>query len=142
MIAILISEAMHILDFWVRAIPHPSGAAILNSGVQWALNLRPAWKNEIMRMVSIFLKILKSGAAAARAHSPSTHPRDHGWQTPPDGNPPAGFASHPCPEANHPCLEARACSARQVWVFCSVSRNRAGDPQSLVSNVVHTKAGW
>ena len=49
--------------------PHLSGAAILNSGVQWALHLRPAWKNETMRMVSIFRKISKSGATATRAHS-------------------------------------------------------------------------
>ena len=68
-VAILNSGAMHILDFWVRAIPYASGAAILNSGVQWALNLRPARKNEIMRMVSIFQKISKSGATVARAHS-------------------------------------------------------------------------
>ena len=68
-IAILNSGAMHVRDFWVRVIPHPSGAAILNSGVQWALNLRPAWRNEIMRMVSTFQKISKSAAMAARAHS-------------------------------------------------------------------------
>ena len=61
--------AMHILDFWVRLIPHASGAAFLASGVQWALDLRPAWKNEIMRMVSILWKISKFGATAARAHS-------------------------------------------------------------------------
>ena len=28
------------------------------------------------------------------------------------------------------------------WVWCSVSQKRAGDPQSLVSSIVHTKAGW
>ena len=67
-IAILNSGAVHILDFWVRAIPHPSSAAILNSGVQWALNLRSAWKNEIMRMISIVQEISKSGAMPARAH--------------------------------------------------------------------------
>ena len=60
---------MHILDGWVRVIPHPSGAAILNSGVQWALILRPAWKNETMRMVSILQKISTFGGTAARAHS-------------------------------------------------------------------------
>ena len=53
-IATLMSGAMHILDFWISVIPHPSGAAILNSGVQWALNLRPAWKTEIMRVISFF----------------------------------------------------------------------------------------
>ena len=39
-VEILNSGAMHILDFWVRVIPHRSGAAILNSGVPMALNLR------------------------------------------------------------------------------------------------------
>ena len=68
-IAILNSEAMHTLVFWVRIISDPSGAAILNSGVGWALNLSPAWKNELMRMVSIFWKNSKSGATAVRAHS-------------------------------------------------------------------------
>ena len=58
-IATLNSGAMNILDFWVRAIPHPSGAAFLNSGIQWALNLKSAWKNEIMRMISIFPENLK-----------------------------------------------------------------------------------
>ena len=69
--AILTSAAihMHILDFWARVVPHPSDAAILNSGVQWALNLRPTGKHEIMRMVSMFQKISKSGATVARAHS-------------------------------------------------------------------------
>ena len=62
------SGAMHILSFWVRVIPHPTSSAILNSAVQWALNLRSAWKNEIMRMISIWQKILKSEAMAARAH--------------------------------------------------------------------------
>ena len=38
------SGAMHILDLWVRVIPHPSGAAIFNSEVQWALSLRPPRK--------------------------------------------------------------------------------------------------
>ena len=67
--AILNSGAVHILDFWVRVIPQPSGAAILNSGVPMALNLRSGRKNEIMRMISIFCKISKSGAAAVRAQS-------------------------------------------------------------------------
>ena len=76
--AILDSGDMHILDVWVRAISHPLGAAILNSGVQWALNLRPAWKHEIMRMVSNFPQHLKNGEPQrpALTHSPSTHPRD------------------------------------------------------------------
>ena len=52
--AVLNSAAMRMLDFWERVIPLPSSAAILNSGVQCALNLRPAWKNETMRTVSIF----------------------------------------------------------------------------------------
>ena len=52
--AILNSGATHILDFWVRAIPHSPGAAILMSGVQWALNLRPARENETMCIVPIF----------------------------------------------------------------------------------------
>ena len=68
-LAILNSGAMHILDFWVRVIRHVSGATILDSGVQWALNLRPAWKNEIMRMISIFQKKSKFGAVVARPHS-------------------------------------------------------------------------
>ena len=59
---------MHILDFWVRGIPQPSGAAILNSGVPEALNLRFGRKNEIMRMISIFQKIVNSGATAVHAH--------------------------------------------------------------------------
>ena len=68
-IAILNSGAMHIFSFCARVIPHASGEAILNSGVQWALNLRPACKNELMRMISTFWKISKSGATAARAQS-------------------------------------------------------------------------
>ena len=68
-IAIFNPGAVHILDLWVRVIPQTSGAAILDSGVQWALNLRPVWKSETMRMVSIFRKISKIGATAARAHS-------------------------------------------------------------------------
>ena len=56
-IAILNSGGLHILHFWVRVIPHPSGAAILNSGVQWVLNLRTTRRNEIMRMISISKKI-------------------------------------------------------------------------------------
>ena len=63
------SGAMHILDFWVRVIPHASSAEICNSGVQLALNLRPAWKNETMCIVSIFQEVSTSGATAARAHS-------------------------------------------------------------------------
>ena len=55
----------HLWSF--RAIPHPTSPAILNSGAQWALNLRSAWKNEIMRMISIFWEISNSGAMAARA---------------------------------------------------------------------------
>ena len=66
--AILTAGAMRMLHFWVRLIPHPPGAAILNSAVQWALNLRPAWKNETMRMVSIFQEISKFGAMATHAH--------------------------------------------------------------------------
>ena len=42
---------------------------MLNSEVQWALNLRLAWKNETMRMVSIFQKISKYETTTARAHS-------------------------------------------------------------------------
>ena len=56
-----------ILDFWVSVIPHASSTAILNSGVQLALNLRSSWENEIMHMISIFRKISKSGATAAHA---------------------------------------------------------------------------
>ena len=56
-LAILNSGAMQILDLWVRVIPHPSSAAILSAGVEWALNLRPGWKNEAMSMVSIVQKI-------------------------------------------------------------------------------------
>ena len=70
------NEAMRTHDLWVRVIPHPSGAAILDTGVPWALNPSPAWKNETMRMVSISWTISKSGAIVARAHSPSRHPRD------------------------------------------------------------------
>ena len=44
-------------------------AAILNSGVPTALNLRSGRKNEIMRMISSFQKISKSGATTARADS-------------------------------------------------------------------------
>ena len=63
-------------QFWSCSHPHflgeghppPSSVAILNSGIQWALNLKSAWKNELMRMISIFQKISKSGATAARAH--------------------------------------------------------------------------
>ena len=64
--AIFNSGAMHILDFdfWVGVIPQPSGAAILNSGVATALNLRSGRKNEIMRTISIFLKNSNSGATA------------------------------------------------------------------------------
>ena len=61
--------AMRILDFRVRVIPYPSSAAILKSGVQLALNLKPASKNESTRIVSIFGEIPTSGAMAARAHS-------------------------------------------------------------------------
>ena len=76
--AIFIPGAVHILDFWVRVIPQTSGAAILNSGVPMALNLRSGRKNEIMRMISIFRKISKSGATAARAQSLTFYapPRD------------------------------------------------------------------
>ena len=66
--AILNSGALHTLDFLVSVAPHPPSAATLNSGVQWALKLRSAWKNEIMRMISFLWKISKSGALAARAH--------------------------------------------------------------------------
>ena len=65
--AILTSATMHIMDFWVRVIPHPSNAAILNSGVRRELNLRPTWKNGIMHMISIFQKISNSGAMVAHA---------------------------------------------------------------------------
>ena len=58
---------MHIFDFWGH--PPPSSAAILDSGVQWGLNLRPTRRNEIMLMISIFWKISKSGTTAAHAHS-------------------------------------------------------------------------
>ena len=77
-LAILNSGAVHILDFWVKVIPQPSGAAILNSGVPMALNLRSGRKNEIMHMISIFRKISKSGAMAARAQSITFYapPRD------------------------------------------------------------------
>ena len=54
--------------FWARVIPHPTRSAILNLGVQWALNLISSWENEIMRMISIFWKISEYGATAARAH--------------------------------------------------------------------------
>ena len=47
---------------------HPT-PALLSSGVQWALNLRPARKIEIRRMVAIFWKISRPGAMAARPHS-------------------------------------------------------------------------
>ena len=68
---------MPILGFWARVTPHPTSSAIFNSGVQWALNLRSAWKHGIMRMISIFQKISKSGAwRRALTDSPSTHPRD------------------------------------------------------------------
>ena len=67
--AILNSGAMHILNFWVSVIPQSSGAAILNSGVPMALNLRSGSKNEIMRMISVFQKISKSGATAVRTQS-------------------------------------------------------------------------
>ena len=66
-LAILNSGAMHILDFSVRVIPQPSGATILNSRVPMALTLRSGRKNEIMRMISMFWKISKSGATTARA---------------------------------------------------------------------------
>ena len=74
--AILHSGAMHILGFWVRVVRHPTSSAILTSGVQWALNLRSAWRTK--SCASIFQKLSKSEAMAARAHSdsPSTHPRD------------------------------------------------------------------
>ena len=60
---------MRILDSQERVIPHPSGAASLNSEVRWALNLRAAWKNEIVRMVSIFRNTSTYEAPTARAHS-------------------------------------------------------------------------
>ena len=68
-IAILNTGAIHILDFWVRVIPQPSGAAILNSGVPMAPNLRSGRKHEIMRMIPISWKISKSGSTAVRAQS-------------------------------------------------------------------------
>ena len=46
-----------------------AGAAILNSGVPRALNLISGSKNEIMRMISMFQKISKSGAMAVHAQS-------------------------------------------------------------------------
>ena len=64
-ITILHSAAMHILSFCTRVIPHASGEAILNSGVHWALNLRPACKNETMRMILTFWKFSKSRAMSA-----------------------------------------------------------------------------
>ena len=67
-LAILNSGAMHILGFWVRVIPNPTQPAILIPGVHWALNLRPAWKNETMRMISIFQRVSESEAMAVRAH--------------------------------------------------------------------------
>ena len=61
--------SLHILDFWVRVFPQPSsGAAILNSGVPTALNLRSGRKNKIMRMISIFQKISNLRAMAVHAH--------------------------------------------------------------------------
>ena len=73
-LAILNSAAMHILDFWVRVIAHPSSAAILNSAVQWVLNLRPGWKNETMRMVSISGKSQNMEPwRPALTHSPFTY---------------------------------------------------------------------
>ena len=65
--AILNSGAVHILGFWVRVIPIPPGQQSSILGIQWALNLRSACKNEIMRMISIFWKIPKSGAAPVHA---------------------------------------------------------------------------
>ena len=47
-ITVLNSGATHILSFCARVIPHTLGEAILHSGVQWALNLRPICKNETM----------------------------------------------------------------------------------------------
>ena len=72
------SGAMHILYFWVRVIPKPSGVAILNSRVPMALNLSSGSKNEILRMISIFWKISKSAAMAVRAQSLTFYapPRD------------------------------------------------------------------
>ena len=55
-------------QFWRIGVPK-HGVAILNSGVPTALNLRIGRKNEIMRMISSFWKIAKSGATAAPAHS-------------------------------------------------------------------------
>ena len=53
-------------------------AAILNSGVPTALNLRFGRRSEIMRMISSCWKISKSGATAARAHALTFYapPRD------------------------------------------------------------------
>ena len=72
--------------FWIYAHPRflgkghpqPSGAAILNSGVPMALNLRSGRKNEIMRMMSISWKVSKFGGTAVRAQSRTFYapPRD------------------------------------------------------------------
>ena len=67
--AILNPGAVHILNFSVSVFPQTSDAAILNSGVPMALKLRSGKKNEIMRMISIYQKISKSGATAVRAQS-------------------------------------------------------------------------
>ena len=77
-IAIFNAGAMDIPDFWVTVIPQPSGAAILNSGVPLALNLRSDWRKNIMRMISSFWEISKSGAMAVRAQPPTFYapPRD------------------------------------------------------------------
>ena len=78
MLAIVNSGAMHIVYFWVRVTPQPSGAAILNPEVPMALNLRSGRKNEIMRMIPFFQTIAECGATAVRAQSLTFYapPRD------------------------------------------------------------------
>ena len=78
---------VHNPQFWGSGMPKPCArarnpqfqsadmrlpwawAAILDSAVPTALNLRFGRKNEIMRMISSFWNISKSGATAASAHS-------------------------------------------------------------------------
>ena len=76
--AILNSGAMHILDFCVRLISHPSGAAILNSGVPTALKLRSGRKKRNHAHdfnLAENLKIWSHGDPRLN-RSPSTHPRE------------------------------------------------------------------
>ena len=80
-IAILNCRAMHILDFWVKVIPHPSDA-ILSSGVTWALNLRTAsTKTKPCAWFHFFrksqnLEPWRPAFSHSLTHSPSTHLRD------------------------------------------------------------------